>query len=194
MRGEGGRGRGEARQRRCGASGSCGDCRDGGGGVRRRATPQSLRASSPYTGEPRTTPQSAAGGQLPLHRGAEATPQSAAGGQLPPSHRNIPSECPGVAHGLFYDQAALWLDLQNAHASGSLRSPCGYRGAEGNPSVAARQLPLHRGAKGNPSVRCGGQLPLHRGAKATPQSAASGQLPLHRGAKDPFRVTADART
>ena len=79
------------------------------------------------------------------------------------SHRNIPSECPGVAHGLFYDFApssmrtpvfrsaysasrnarapaaswppdsAPWLDLQNAHASGSLCEPCGYRGAEDSP-------------------------------------------------------------
>ena len=34
-------------------------------------------------------------------------------------------------------QATLWLDLQNAHSSGSLRSPCGYRGPKGNPSGAA---------------------------------------------------------
>ena len=39
------------------------------------------------------------------------------------SHRNAPSGHSGVAHGLFYDQAILWLDLQNAHAPGSLRSP-----------------------------------------------------------------------
>ena len=38
-------------------------------------------------------------------------------------HRNVFSKHPGVPHGLFYDQAILWLDLQNAHASGSLRSP-----------------------------------------------------------------------
>ena len=38
-------------------------------------------------------------------------------------HRNAPSGHSGVAHGLFYDQAILWLDLQNAHAPGSLRSP-----------------------------------------------------------------------
>ncbi len=41
----------------------------------------------------------------------------------PSSHRNVFSKHPGVPHGLFYDQAILWLDLQNAHASGSLRSP-----------------------------------------------------------------------
>ena len=39
------------------------------------------------------------------------------------SHRNVFSKHPGVPHGLFYDQAILWLDLQNAHAPGSLRSP-----------------------------------------------------------------------
>ena len=39
------------------------------------------------------------------------------------SHRNAPSGHSGVPHGLFYDQAILWLDLQNAHAPGSLRSP-----------------------------------------------------------------------
>ncbi len=38
-------------------------------------------------------------------------------------HRNVFSKHPGVPHGLFYDQAILWLDLQNAHAPGSLRSP-----------------------------------------------------------------------
>ena len=38
-------------------------------------------------------------------------------------HRNAPSGHSGVPHGLFYDQAILWLDLQNAHAPGSLRSP-----------------------------------------------------------------------
>ena len=38
-------------------------------------------------------------------------------------HRNDFSKHPGVLHGLFYDQAILWLDLQNAHAPGSLRSP-----------------------------------------------------------------------
>ena len=42
-------------------------------------------------------------------------------------HRNVFSKHPGVPHGLFYDQAILWLDLQNAHASGSLRSPFGGR-------------------------------------------------------------------
>ena len=30
-------------------------------------------------------------------------------------------------------QTTPWLDLQNVHDSGSLRSPCGYRGAEGQP-------------------------------------------------------------
>ena len=38
-------------------------------------------------------------------------------------HRNVFSKHPGVPHGLFYDQAILWLDLQNTHAPGSLRSP-----------------------------------------------------------------------
>ena len=38
-------------------------------------------------------------------------------------HRNVFSKHSGVPHGLFYDQAILWLDLQNAHAPGSLRSP-----------------------------------------------------------------------
>ena len=44
----------------------------------------------------------------------------------PPSHRNAPSGHSGVAHGLFYDQATPRLDLQNAHASGSLRSPYAF--------------------------------------------------------------------
>ena len=50
-------------------------------------------------------------------------PGSAQSGALFSSHRNVPSGHSGVSHGLFYDQATLWLDLQNAHAPGSLRSP-----------------------------------------------------------------------
>ena len=53
-------------------------------------------------------------------------PGSAQSGVPFSSHRNAPSEHSGVSHGLFYDQATLWLDLQNAHASGSLRSPSVY--------------------------------------------------------------------
>ena len=91
---------------------------------------------------PQGNPSVCHGRQLPLHRGAM-------GSRCPPGvdrlvfgligrrcfggrgelrsplspHRNAPSGHSGVAHGLFYDQAILWLDLQNAHASGSLRSP-----------------------------------------------------------------------
>ena len=45
------------------------------------------------------------------------------------SHRNAPSGRSGVAHGLFYEKSIPCSFLQNAHASGSLRSPYGYRGA-----------------------------------------------------------------
>ena len=91
---------------------------------------------------PQGNPSVCHGRQLPLHRGAM-------GSRCPPGvdrlvfgligrrcfggrgelrsplspHRNAPSGHSGVAHGLFYDQAILWLDLQNAHAPGSLRSP-----------------------------------------------------------------------
>ena len=49
--------------------------------------------------------------------------------QLPPSHRNAPSGRSGVAHGFFSEKSIRCSFLQNAHASGSLRSPYGYRGA-----------------------------------------------------------------
>ena len=58
-------------------------------------------------------------------------PSVRCGGQLPPSHRPSSLSCAGVAHGLFYEKSILCSFLQNAHASGSLRSPCGYRGAKG---------------------------------------------------------------
>ena len=41
------------------------------------------------------------------------------------SHRNDPSGRSGVAHGLFSEKSILCSFLQNAHASGSLRSPYG---------------------------------------------------------------------
>ncbi len=46
------------------------------------------------------------------------------------SHRNVPSGHSGVPHGLFSVKSTSCSSLQNAHASGSLRSPCGDRGAE----------------------------------------------------------------
>ena len=48
------------------------------------------------------------------------------------------------------------------------------QGSQGNPSGAARQLPLHRGAKVTPQARSG----LRRGARATPQSAVADSSPL----------------
>ena len=51
----------------------------------------------------------------------------------PPSHRNAPSGHSGVAVGLFYAKSTQYSLLQNARPSGSLREPCGYRGAEGQP-------------------------------------------------------------
>ena len=42
-----------------------------------------------------------------------------------PSHRNAPSGHSGVPHGLFSEKSILCSFLQNAHASGSLRSPYG---------------------------------------------------------------------
>ena len=64
------------------------------------------------------------------------------GGQLPPSHRNGFSSRSGVPHGLFYDQATRWLDLQNAHAPGSLRSPYGCLRTE----TPLRDIPVFRSA------------------------------------------------
>ena len=43
----------------------------------------------------------------------------------PPSHRNGFSSRSGVPHGLFSVKSTSCSSLQNAHASGSLRSPCG---------------------------------------------------------------------
>ena len=63
----------------------------------------------------------------PLTQGSRGQPpQSAANGQLPPSHRNIPLECSGVAHGLLGEESTLCSLRLNAHAPGSLRSPYGY--------------------------------------------------------------------
>ena len=56
-------------------------------------------------------------------------------------HRNAPSGHSGVAHGLFYDQAILWLDLQNAHAPGSLRSP-----SDAAPECFFKNIPVFRSA------------------------------------------------
>ena len=47
-----------------------------------------------------------------------------------PSHRNAPSGHSGVLVGLFYAKSTQYSLLQNARPSGSLRSPCGYRGAK----------------------------------------------------------------
>ena len=47
----------------------------------------------------------------------------------PMPHRTSSSSCSGVPVGLFSEKA-LQLFLQNARPSGSLRSPCGYRGVE----------------------------------------------------------------
>ena len=47
-----------------------------------------------------------------------------------PSHRNVPSGRSGVTHGLFSVKSTSCSSLQNAHASGSLREPYGYRGAK----------------------------------------------------------------
>ena len=53
-----------------------------------------------------------------------------------PSHRNAPSGHSGVPVGLFYAKSTQYSLLQNARPSGSLRSPCGYRGVEdSSPSV-----------------------------------------------------------
>ena len=60
-------------------------------------------------------------------------------------HRNVFSKHPGVPHGLFYDQAILWLDLQNAHAPGSLRSPSGGRGELRSPLHPPLPPPLFIG-------------------------------------------------
>ena len=60
-------------------------------------------------------------------------------------HRNVFSKHPGVPHGLFYDQAILWLDLQNAHASGSPRSPSGGRGELRSPLHPPLPPPLFIG-------------------------------------------------
>ena len=73
-----------------------------------------------------------------LRRGAacEGEPKgnpSGAARQLPPSHRPSSLSCAGVAHGLFSEKSIPCSFLQNAHASGSLREPYGYRGAEGKP-------------------------------------------------------------
>ena len=67
------------------------------------------------------------------------------------SHRNAPSGHSGVPHGLFYDQAILWLDLQNAHAPGSLRSPSGGRGELRSPLSPHRNVFFK-------TFRCSGRL------------------------------------
>ena len=63
-------------------------------------------------------------------QGSQGNPSVRCGGQLPPSHRPSSLSCAGVAHGLFYEKSILCSFLQNAHASGSLREPYGYRGAK----------------------------------------------------------------
>ena len=49
------------------------------------------------------------------------------------SHRNAPSGHSGVTVGLFPQRVHSTLCSKNTRPSGSLRSPCGYRGAEGQP-------------------------------------------------------------
>ena len=169
----------------------------GRGGVRRKRG-QPLRrcgASSPYTGEPRTTSQA-------LRR------------QLPPSHRNAPSGHSGVAHGLFSDsapthlrcagvplglfgkpkrssfsrvrglhQAILCSFLQNAHALGSLCEPYGCLRTD----PALRAAPVFRSAYLKKRVRCTlffktlalqSLRDLRRGAKDNSSVRCGGQLPL----------------
>ena len=69
-------------------------------------------------------------------QGSQSNPSGAAR-QLSPSHRNAPSGRSGVAHGFFSEKSILCSFLQNAHASGSLRSPYGC--------LRARSLPCVRG-------------------------------------------------
>ena len=77
-------------------------------------------------------------------------PLSPLRGQLPPSHRNAPLGRSGVAHGFFSEKSIRCSFLQNAHASGSLRSPYGC--------LRARSLPCVRG--GGRRMPDGGVTPL----------------------------------
>ena len=100
----------------------------------------------------------------------------------PPSHRNAPSGHSGVAHGLFYDQATLWLDLQNAHAPGSLRSPCGgLRTVTSLRNVSVLRMAYfmipHRPTFGAPVFRSA--YSASRNARASAAFAAS--IKPHRG-------------
>ena len=144
-------------------------------------------------------------------KGSQGNPSVRCGGQLPPSHRNAPSGRSGVTHGLFYEKSIPCSFLQNAHASGSLREPYGYRGAEGQP--------LRRGAPAPPFAptqlfelrRCCAWLIKIRehtvlsylkrtcfrfaaltlrvqGSQGNPSVRCGGQLPLHRGAKANHRA------
>ena len=95
---------------------------------------QPLKRGAACEGEPRQ----------PLRRCAacEGEPKgnpSGAARQLLPSHRNAPLGRSGVAHGLFSEKSIRCSFLQNAHASGSLREPYGYRGAEGQPLSPLRR-------------------------------------------------------
>ena len=74
-------------------------------------------------------------------QGSQGNPSVRCGGQLPPSHRPSSLSCAGVAHGFFSEKSILCSFLQNAHASGSLRSPCGYRGARATPQALRRTAP-----------------------------------------------------
>ena len=97
--------------------------------------------------------------------------------------------CAGVPLGLFgkpkrssfsrirgLHQAILWPLLQNAHASGSLRSPCGDRGAK----LRVLMPPLCKGRCRTDEGRLTEGLPLSREitlGTTTPQSACASQLP-----------------
>ena len=93
------------------------------------------------------------------------------------SHRNVFSKHPGVPVGLFSTKSTQYSLLQNARPPGSLRSPCGYRGAK----LRVLMPPLRKGRCRTDEGRLTEGLPLAREitlGTTTPQSACGGQLPL----------------
>ena len=120
------------RQRCCRASGGCADCRRSGRRAQEEGDPSVRCAdSSPLRTE---TPL----WDVPVLRSAyfhkeytvlfapkRSTFRFAALTLRVTSHRNAPSGRSGVAHGFFSEKSILCFFLQNAHASGSLRSPYG---------------------------------------------------------------------
>ena len=94
----------------------------------RRATPQALRASSPYTGEPGQPLRRCA--PAPLTQGSQGNPSVCLRQPAPPFAPKRPFGTFRCCAWLFSEKSILCSFRKKAHASGSLREPYGYRGAK----------------------------------------------------------------